>query len=163
MSDVYVIGTDMIPIRPLSGRSQRGGSGRRGRAAGVKGRGARNSRYAGAVLRQRGEANRSVGQRVMQHLGQTGIAWSTRPMLCATGATAFREGWIAIKSGLYDLITLHWRREDGRGLLGAAHPMQECRPRGSWGRGRCHRCLPRSAWSIPANTAPPSSSSQRCR
>ena len=65
-----------------------------------------------------GEASRSVGQRIMKHLGQTGIPVVNTANACATGATAFREGWIAVKSGLYDLVLCIGVEQMGRGLLG---------------------------------------------
>jgi acetyl-CoA acetyltransferase len=37
---------------------------------------------------------------------------------CATGATAFREAWIAIKAGLYDIVLAVGVEQMGRGLLG---------------------------------------------
>jgi acetyl-CoA acetyltransferase len=37
---------------------------------------------------------------------------------CASGATAFREAWIAIKAGLYDLVLAVGVEQMGRGLLG---------------------------------------------
>jgi acetyl-CoA acetyltransferase len=39
---------------------------------------------------------------------------------CATGATAFREGWAAVKAGLYDLVLCVGVEQMGRGLLGGA-------------------------------------------
>jgi acetyl-CoA acyltransferase len=37
---------------------------------------------------------------------------------CATGATAFREGWMAIKAGVYDLVLAVGVEQMGKGLLG---------------------------------------------
>jgi acetyl-CoA acyltransferase len=45
-----------------------------------------------------------TGQRTLQLIGQTGIPVVNCTNACATGATAFREGWIAIKAGLYEVI-----------------------------------------------------------
>ena len=45
-----------------------------------------------------------TGQRTLQLIGQTGIPVVNCTNACATGATAFREGWIAIKAGLYDTV-----------------------------------------------------------
>jgi acetyl-CoA acetyltransferase len=44
-----------------------------------------------------------VGQRMLQLIGQTGAPVVNVTNACATGATAFREAWIGIKAGLYDL------------------------------------------------------------
>ena len=51
-----------------------------------------------------GQASGMVGQRILQQIGQTGIPVVNVANACATGATAFREGWIAIKAGLYDTV-----------------------------------------------------------
>jgi acetyl-CoA acetyltransferase len=45
-----------------------------------------------------------TGQRTLQLIGQTGIPVVNCTNACATGATAFREGWIAIKAGLFDTV-----------------------------------------------------------
>ena len=45
-----------------------------------------------------------TGQRTLQLIGQTGIPVVNCTNACATGATAFREAWIAIKAGLYDTV-----------------------------------------------------------
>jgi acetyl-CoA acetyltransferase len=66
-----------------------------------------------------GEANRAVGQRIMKQVGQTGVPVVNVTNACATGATAFREGWIAIKAGLYDLVLCIGVEQMGKGMLGA--------------------------------------------
>jgi acetyl-CoA acyltransferase len=45
-----------------------------------------------------------TGQRTLQLIGQTGIPVVNCSNACATGATAFREGWTAIKAGLFDTV-----------------------------------------------------------
>ena len=45
-----------------------------------------------------------TGQRTLQLIGQTGIPVVNCTNACATGATAFREAWTAIKAGLYDTV-----------------------------------------------------------
>jgi len=45
-----------------------------------------------------------TGQRTLQLIGQTGIPVVNCTNACATGATAFREGWTAIKAGLFDTV-----------------------------------------------------------
>jgi acetyl-CoA acyltransferase len=117
MSDVYVIGTDMIRFGRYPDRSVEDLGAEAALLALKDARlGIRDMHalYCGNM----GEANRSVGQRVMQHLGQTGIPVVNTANACATGATAFREGWIAIKSGLYDQVLCIGVEKMGRGLLG---------------------------------------------
>ena len=59
-----------------------------------------------------------VGQRILQEIGQTGIPVVNVSNACATGATAFREGWAAVKAGLYDLVLCVGVEQMGKGLLG---------------------------------------------
>jgi acetyl-CoA acyltransferase len=117
MSDVYVIGTDMIRFGRYPDRSvedlgaEAGMAALRDASLGIRDI---QALYCGNV----GEASRSVGQRIMRHLGQTGIPVVNTANACATGATAFREGWIGIKAGLYDLVLCIGVEQMGRGLLG---------------------------------------------
>ena len=39
---------------------------------------------------------------------------------CATGATAFREAWMSIKAGMYDVVLAVGVEQMGKGLLGGA-------------------------------------------
>jgi acetyl-CoA acyltransferase len=117
MSDVYVIGTDMIRFGRYPQRTVEDlGAEAALLALQDAGLGIRDMQalYCGNV----GEANRSVGQRIMQQIGQTGIPVVNTANACATGATAFREGWIGIKSGLYDMVLCIGVEQMGRGLLG---------------------------------------------
>lgn len=45
-----------------------------------------------------------AGQRVAVQLGLGGLPVSNHENYCASGATAIREAWIAIKAGLYDTV-----------------------------------------------------------
>ena len=65
-----------------------------------------------------GQASAMVGQRILQQIGQTGIPVVNVSNACATGATAFREGWTAVKAGLYDLVLCVGVEQMGKGLLG---------------------------------------------
>src|SRR6516225_10820439 len=66
------------------------------------------------------QANAMVGQRILQEIGQTGIPVVNCANACATGATAFREGWMAIKAGVYDMVLCVGTEQMGAGLLGGA-------------------------------------------
>ena len=65
-----------------------------------------------------GQASGMVGQRILQEIGQTGVPVVNVSNACATGATAFREAWTAVKAGLYDLVLAVGVEQMGRGLLG---------------------------------------------
>jgi len=66
------------------------------------------------------QAGAMIGQRVLQEIGQTGIPVVNCANACATGATAFREAWTAIKAGIYDLVLAVGVEQMGKGLLGSA-------------------------------------------
>ena len=68
------------------------------------------------------EVNRMVGQKTLQLIGQTGIPIVNCTNACATGATAFREGWVSIKAGLYDIVLVSGVEKMGTGLLGGDSP-----------------------------------------
>jgi len=74
--------------------------------------------YCGNIM----EANQTPGQRIMQQVGQTGVPVINVANACATGATAFREAWVAIRSGLYDVCLAVGVEKMGTGLLGGGEP-----------------------------------------
>ena len=65
-----------------------------------------------------GQASGMVGQRVLQEIGQTGMAVVNCANACATGATAFREAWMSIKAGVFDCVLAVGVEQMGKGLLG---------------------------------------------
>lgn len=67
-----------------------------------------------------GQASGMVGQRLLHEIGQTGIPVVNVANACATGATAFREAWIAVKAGLYDCVLAVGVEQMGKGLLGGS-------------------------------------------
>ncbi len=67
------------------------------------------------------QAGAMVGQRILQAIGQTGIPVVNCANACATGATAFREGWMSIKAGVYDCVLVVGSEQMGKaGLLGGS-------------------------------------------
>jgi acetyl-CoA acetyltransferase len=68
------------------------------------------------------QASGMVGQRILKQIGQTGIPVTNCANACATGATAFREGWMAIKAGMYDMVLAVGVEQMGKGLLGGGAP-----------------------------------------
>jgi acetyl-CoA acyltransferase len=117
MSDVYVVGTDMIRFGRFPGRTVEDlGAEAALLALADAGLGIRDMQafYCGNL----GQAGAGVGQRIMKQIGQTGVPVVNVANACATGATAFREGWIAIKAGLYDLVLCVGVEQMGKGMLG---------------------------------------------
>ena len=65
------------------------------------------------------QASNMIGQRVLQQIGQTGIPVINVSNACATGSTAFREAYIAVGSGEYDVAMAVGSEQMGKaGLLG---------------------------------------------
>ena len=117
MSDVYVLGVDMIKFGRFPERT-------------VPNIGAEaallalddakleikdmEALYCGNL----GQASAMVGQRILQEIGQTGMPVVNCSNACATGATAFREAWTSIRAGLYDVVLAVGVEQMGKGLLG---------------------------------------------
>jgi len=65
------------------------------------------------------QSNAMVGQRILQQIGQTGIPVINVSNACATGSTAFREAYMAVASGMYDITMAVGVEQMGKqGLLG---------------------------------------------
>src|ERR1700712_4990543 len=78
-----------------------------------------------------GDARSLPGQRILREIGQTGIPVVNCMNACATGATAFREGWMAIKAGEYDIVLAVGVEQMGKGLLGAVGAGDALEPQGA--------------------------------
>jgi acetyl-CoA acyltransferase len=118
MSDVYIIGIDMIPFGRYPDRTvPELGAQAALLALDDAGLGIRDMQalYCGNLM----EAHQMVGQRILREIGLTGIPVVNTANACATGATAFREGVIAIKAQLYDLVLAVGVEQMGKGLLGS--------------------------------------------
>ena len=117
MSDVYVVGIDMIKFGRFPERTvpQIGAESALMALddAGLKIQDM-EALYCGNLY----QANAMVGQRILQEIGQTGITVVNPANACATGATAFREAWMAVKAGAYDLVLAVGVEQMGKGLLG---------------------------------------------
>lgn len=119
MSDVYVLGVDMIKF----GRFPEKTVPQLGAQAALMALDDANltiqdmqALYCGNL----GQANAMVGQRILQEIGQTGIGVVNCANACATGATAFREAWMSIKAGVFDVTLAVGVEQMGRGLLGGS-------------------------------------------
>ncbi|MEB2345469.1 MAG: beta-ketoacyl synthase N-terminal-like domain-containing protein [Deltaproteobacteria bacterium] len=118
MSDAYVVGIDMLKFQKA------------GTAKSVQDLGGRVAllalQDAGLTIQQMEalycgnlyQAGAMVGQRILQEIGQTGIPVVNVANACATGATAFREAWMAIQAGAYDLVLAVGVEQMSAGLLG---------------------------------------------
>jgi acetyl-CoA acyltransferase len=114
--DIYIVGIDMIPFGRYPART----------AAQLGGEAAllalddagltiqdMQALYCGNQLLAYG----MVGQQILHEIGETGIPVVNTANACASGGTAFREGYIAVRSGMYDLVIAIGVEQMGRGLL----------------------------------------------
>ncbi len=117
MSDVYVVGVDMIKFGRFPDRTVPN-IGAEAALMALDDCGLTiqdmQALYCGNLY----ESSAAVGQRVLREIGQTGIPVVNVANACATGATAFREGWMAIKAGVYDTVLCVGVEQMGKGLLG---------------------------------------------
>ena len=119
MSDVYIVGVDMIKF----GRFPEKTVPQLGATAALMALDDADlsmkdmqALYCGNL----GQSSGMVGQRILQEIGQTGIGVVNCANACATGATAFREAWMSIKAGVHDLVIAVGVEQMGKGLLGGA-------------------------------------------
>ena len=82
-----------------------------------------------------GQASGMVGQRILQEIGQTGVPVVNVSNACATGATAFREAWTAVKAELYDVVLAVGVEQMGKGLLGGGSAAKGISKEGLLGSG----------------------------
>jgi acetyl-CoA acetyltransferase len=103
MSDVFVLGVDMMKFGRFPEKTvpQLGGE---AALMALDDAGLTIQQMQAVYCGNIGESNAMVGQRILHQIGQTGVPVVNCANACATGATAFREAWIAIKAGLYDLV-----------------------------------------------------------
>ncbi|MFI4975488.1 MAG: thiolase family protein [Caulobacterales bacterium] len=117
MTEVYVVGTDMIKFGRFPDRTVPE-LGAQAALMALDDAGLTIHDMQALYCGNLGEASAMVGQRVLREIGQTGIPVVNCANACATGATAFREGWMAIKAGVYDMVLAVGVEQMGRGLLG---------------------------------------------
>ena len=102
MSDVYVVGIDMIKFMKAGTGPAVEALGSQAALMALDDCGLKIQQMEALYCGNLGQASAMVGQRVLQQIGQTGIPVVNCANACATGATAFREAWMAIKAGVYD-------------------------------------------------------------
>jgi acetyl-CoA acetyltransferase len=116
--NVYILGTDMIKFGRFPDQTVPGLGSKAAQMALDDANlniGDMEALYCGNLM----QASGMVGQRILQEIGQTGMPVVNCANACATGATAFREGYTAIRAGLYDLVLIVGVEQMGKaGLLG---------------------------------------------
>jgi len=117
MSDVYILGVDMIKFGRFPDRSVPN-IGAEAALMALDDAGLCIEDMQALYCGNLGQSSGMVGQRILQEIGQTGIPVVNCANACATGATAFREAWTSIKAGLYDVVLAVGVEQMGKGLLG---------------------------------------------
>tara|TARA_Y100000588_G_scaffold234904_1_gene248494 strand:+ start:150 stop:1292 length:1143 start_codon:yes stop_codon:yes gene_type:complete len=117
MSDVYILGVDMIKFGRFPDRSVPN-IGAEAALMALDDAGLTIEDMQALYCGNLGQSSGMVGQRILQEIGQTGIPVVNCANACATGATAFREAWTAIKADLYDVVLAVGVEQMGKGLLG---------------------------------------------
>jgi acetyl-CoA acetyltransferase len=120
MSDVYVVGIDMIKFMKAGTGPAVEQLGATAALMALDDCGLKIQDMQALYCGNLGQAGGMVGQRILQQIGQTGIPVVNTANACATGATAFREAWMAIKAGVYDVVLAVGVEKMGAGLLGGA-------------------------------------------
>jgi acetyl-CoA acetyltransferase len=117
MSDVYVLGVDMMKFGRFPNQTVPQ-LGAQAALMALDDAGLTIEQVQAVYCANLGQANGMVGQRILREIGQTGVPVVNTANACAAGATAFREAWISIKAGLYDVVLAIGVEQMGRGLLG---------------------------------------------
>ena len=117
MSDVYIVGVDMIKFGRFPEKTVPQ-LGAKAALMALDDAGLKIQDMQALYCGNLGQANAMVGQRILQEIGQTGISVVNCANACATGATAFREAWMSIKAGVFDCVLAVGVEQMGRGLLG---------------------------------------------
>jgi acetyl-CoA acyltransferase len=118
MSDVYIVGIDMLKFQKAGTAKSVQDLGARAALLALQDAGLKIQQMEALYCGNLYQAGAMVGQRILQEIGQTGIPVVNVANACATGATAFREGWMAIKAGAYDLVLAVGVEQMSAGLLG---------------------------------------------
>ena len=121
MSDVYITGIDMIAFGRYPHRTP-ASLGAQAALGALDDAGIRvqdvQAAYCGCVFQS------MMGQKIFQQIGQTGIPIANVTNACATGATAVREAWMAIRTGDYDIVlAIGVEQMTGMGMLGGRIPV----------------------------------------
>jgi acetyl-CoA acyltransferase len=117
MSHVYIVGADMIPFGRYPDRTP-GQLGAEAALLALDDAGL-SIRDVGAIYAASSfNAASMLGQQVLKQIGQTGIPCINVSNACASGATAVREGFVGIKSGIYDIVLAVGAEKNPRGMLG---------------------------------------------
>ncbi len=134
MSDVYILGVDMIKFGRFPDRTVPS-LGAEAALLALDDAGLTIQDMEALYCGNLGQSSGMVGQRILQEIGQTGMPVVNCANACATGATAFREAWTSIKAGLYDVVLAVGVEQMGKGLLGGTGAVKGIPKEGLLGSG----------------------------
>jgi acetyl-CoA acyltransferase len=135
MTDAYVVGIDMTKFQKAGTSGSVSALGARAALMALDDAGLKIQQMEALYCGNLYQAGAMVGQRILQEIGQTGIPVVNTANACATGATAFREGWMAVKAGVYDLVLCVGVEVMAKGLLGGGGGGQGIPKEGLLGSG----------------------------
>ena len=157
MSDVYVVGADLIKFGRYPDRTP-AQLGAEATLLALDDAGLNIGDVGALYAASTFNAASMIAQQILFQIGQTGIPCVNVSNACAAGATAFREAFIAVKSGLYDVVVAVGAEKNPAGMLSAGR-----RQKVYLAQVLCQRCLPRRVYCMQQLTAQPWSSSPKCR
>jgi acetyl-CoA acetyltransferase len=135
MTDAYVVGIDMTKFQKAGSTKSVSALGAKAALMALDDAGLKIQQMEALYCGNLYQAGAMVGQRILQEIGQTGIPVVNTANACATGATAFREGWMAVKAGVYDLVIAVGVEVMAKGLLGGGGGSQGIPKEGLLGSG----------------------------
>ena len=116
MTDVYVIGADLVKFGRYPDRTV-AQLGAEAALLALDDAGLTvqdiNAVYSSCLF----QAMNLVGQQIMRQIGQTGVPVVNVANACASGATAFREAFIGVKSGIIDVALAVGVEQNPKGML----------------------------------------------
>ncbi|MDE1145163.1 MAG: thiolase family protein [Azospirillaceae bacterium] len=116
MTDVYVAGIDMIRFGRYPGKTP-ADLGAQATLLALDDAGLGIGDVQAVYCSNLFQASGLMGQQILRLIGQTGVPVTNVSNACASGATAFRDAWIAIKAGLYDVVLAVGTEQVPKGML----------------------------------------------
>jgi acetyl-CoA acyltransferase len=117
--DVYIVGIDMTPFGRYPNRTT-AQIGAEAALLALDDAGLAITDMQSLYCGNQMQAFAMIGQQILHEIGETGMPVVNTANACASGGTAFREGYFAVKGGMYDIVLAVGVEQMGRGLLGAA-------------------------------------------
>jgi acetyl-CoA acetyltransferase len=118
MSDVFIVGADLIKFGRYPDRTP-AQLGAEAVLLALDDAGLAIKDVGGVYAASAFGAAAMLGQQILKQVGQTGVPCVNVSNACASGATALREAFIGIKSGLYDVVVAVGSEKNPVGMIDA--------------------------------------------